>query len=158
MCSSTLSSLAWRPNICTVERKTGPCKNVNKHVLGLYQNVNKPFSLRYRLLWPTRVHRDPAPHWKDCGRFLEDGLGAGIKVLVCLFIFLKEHQCNDLGFRLIVTLCTIDQQECRPFWPSMVGEMLTWESNKRGEQIKLTLLEEVDTVARRAIRLSLEVC
>jgi hypothetical protein len=58
--------------------------------------------------------------------------------------------------KLIVALSSIDSQECRPFWPALIGETLTWETNKRGEQIRLTLVEEVDTVARRAIRLTLE--
>jgi hypothetical protein len=58
--------------------------------------------------------------------------------------------------RLIVTLSSIDSQECRPFWPAIIGEMLSWETNKRGDQMRLTLLEEADTLARRAIRLNLE--
>ena len=58
--------------------------------------------------------------------------------------------------RLIVSLSSIDSQECRPFWPAIIGEMLSWETNKRGDQMRLTLLEEADTLARRAIRLNLE--
>ncbi len=58
--------------------------------------------------------------------------------------------------RLVVTLSSIDSQECRPFWPAIMGEMLCLETNKRGEQMRLTLLEEIDTFARRAIRLNLE--
>ena len=58
--------------------------------------------------------------------------------------------------RLIVTLSSIDSQECRPFWPAIIGEMLSWETNKRGDQMRLTLQEEADTLARRAIRLNLE--
>lgn len=58
--------------------------------------------------------------------------------------------------RLIVTLSSIDSQECRPFWPAIIGEMLSWETNKRGEQMRLTLVEELDTFARRAIRINLE--
>ena len=58
--------------------------------------------------------------------------------------------------RLIVTLSSIDSQECRPFWPAIIGETLSLETNKRDQQMRLTLLEEVDTLARRAIRLNLE--
>ena len=58
--------------------------------------------------------------------------------------------------RLIVTLSSIDSQECRPFWPAIIGETLALETNKRDQQMRLTLLEEVDTLARRAIRLNLE--
>ena len=58
--------------------------------------------------------------------------------------------------RLIVSLSSIDSQECRPFWPAIIGEMLSWETNKRGDQMRLTLVEEADTLARRAIRLNLE--
>ena len=58
--------------------------------------------------------------------------------------------------RLVLALSSIDSQECRPFWPSLVGETLVWETNKRGEQLRLTLLEEVDTFAKRSIRVNLE--
>ena len=58
--------------------------------------------------------------------------------------------------RLIVTLSSIDSQECRPFWPAIIGETLALETNKRDQQMRLTLLEEVDTLARRAIRLNME--
>ena len=60
--------------------------------------------------------------------------------------------------RLVLALSSIDSQECRPFWPSMIGETLFWDTNKRGEQLRLTLLEEVDTFAKRSIRLNLELC
>ena len=60
--------------------------------------------------------------------------------------------------RLVLALSSIDSQECRPFWPSMIGETLFWDTNKRGEQLRLTLLEELDTFAKRSIRLNLELC
>lgn len=58
--------------------------------------------------------------------------------------------------KLVVALSSIDSQECLPFWPSIIGESLAFETNKRSERIRLTLLEEADTMARRAIRLNLE--
>ena len=62
---------------------------------------------------------------------------------------------------LITTLSSIDAQECLPFWPSAKegGQPATMELSAPGRKrvIRLTLLEEVDAPARRAIRVSLEV-
>jgi len=43
-------------------------------------------------------------------------------------------------------------QECLPFWPLSAGASLVWD-----QQLRITLVDEMDTSCRRAIRLSLEV-
>lgn len=60
---------------------------------------------------------------------------------------------------LIVTLTSIDSQECLPFWPScgQVGQTLEWVTPGQKQKIKVVLLEEIDAPSRRAIRISLEV-
>ena len=61
---------------------------------------------------------------------------------------------------LVVTLSSIDSQECLPFWPSsgQIGETLSWENPTKTHQIRVVMIEEVDAPSRRAIRVSLEVC
>ena len=60
---------------------------------------------------------------------------------------------------LLVTLSSIDSQECLPFWPSsgQVGETLSWENQTKSHQIRVVMIEEIDAPSRRAIRVSLEV-
>ena len=60
---------------------------------------------------------------------------------------------------LLVTLSSIDSQECLPFWPSsgQVGETLSWENPTKSHQIRVVMIEEIDAPSRRAIRVSLEV-
>ena len=60
---------------------------------------------------------------------------------------------------LVVTLSSIDTQECLPFWPSsgQVGETLSWENPTKTHQIRVVMIEELDAPSRRAIRVSLEV-
>ena len=60
---------------------------------------------------------------------------------------------------LVVTLSSIDSQECLPFWPSsgQIGETLSWENPTKTHQIRVVMIEEIDAPSRRAIRVSLEV-
>lgn len=58
--------------------------------------------------------------------------------------------------RLVLALSSIDSQECRPFWPSRIGETLSWTTNKSGEQVRVTLIEEMDTFAKRSVHITLE--
>ena len=61
---------------------------------------------------------------------------------------------------LITTLSSIDAQECLPFWPSATDgsqtAVLELSAPGRKRVIRVTLLEEIDAPARRAIRVSLE--
>ena len=65
----------------------------------------------------------------------------------------------DQEVSLVVTLSSIDSQECLPFWPSsgQVGETLSWENPTKQHQIRVVMIEELDVPSRRAIRVSLEV-
>ena len=60
---------------------------------------------------------------------------------------------------LIVTLSSIDSQECLPFWPStgQIGETLSWENPTKQHQLRVVMIEELDAPSRRSIRVSLEV-
>ena len=60
---------------------------------------------------------------------------------------------------LVVTLSSIDSQECLPFWPSsgQIGETLSWENPTKTHQIRVVMIEELDAPSRRSIRVSLEV-
>jgi len=56
---------------------------------------------------------------------------------------------------LIVTLSSIDAQECRPYWPDQCGTSIFFETS--GTKIKVAMLDLVDAPGWRAYRLSIEV-
>ncbi|XP_040566309.2 putative receptor-type tyrosine-protein phosphatase mosPTP-1 isoform X2 [Lepeophtheirus salmonis] len=58
--------------------------------------------------------------------------------------------------QLIVLLSSIDSQECCSFWStSEIHGSLQWEINGY-QRMKVTLLDDVDTASKKAIRISLE--